>query len=261
MADDEGHWRTRAVEDFLRTVYELQQGISPVTTTQIGRRLHVTAPSVHDMIRRLGPRPADSDSLSQSYPPMPLLDHQPYHGVRLTPEGKLIALQVIRRRRLLKQYLVQKLGYGWDEVDPEADRLEHAVSERLTERLAIVLGNPQADPQGDPIPDKGGSVRPCAAEIALVDMGVGQHGVITRVADYSAELLRFLGDLGVQPGVELRVVDRSPLGDTVTVQIGSAASLYVLSELVASHLRVTHAPQRARKQALHPQPDVKAGIR
>lgn len=261
MKQDESHWRTTAVEDFLRTVYELQHTNTPVSVALIGRRLHIKSPSVSDMIRRLGVGASASEHPHGFYPPTPLLEHHPYRGVRLTPSGEQIALQVIRRRRLLELYLVQRLGYSWDEVDAEAERLEHALSEQLTQRLATALGNPHTDPHGDLIPTENGNLPSCGEDTSLVDMAVGQQGVITRITDYSPDLLHYLGDLGLRPGAALRVMGRSPLGDTITVQVDSASSSCILGTFIADHLRLACASQLDEKDSVPMHIEMKTSVR
>jgi DtxR family transcriptional regulator, Mn-dependent transcriptional regulator len=231
-------WRTRAVEDFLRTVYLLQQTTNPVATTSLTEALQVTAPSIVDMFRRLGARDDVASESSGLYPTTPLIEHVAYHGVCLTPAGEQIALQVIRRRRLIELYLVQILGFTWDEVEIEADQLEHDISERLTERLAVALGNPEVDPHGEPIPSTQGTL-PTHPDKSLADTSVGQIGIINRISNHSPQLLQYLAALGLRPGTEIRVVSRAPLGDAVTIQIGSPGTTYVLSTQVAAHLRLT----------------------
>src|SRR5581483_2136585 len=237
MEDEFSRWRTKAVEDFLRTVYILQQTTIPVPMTMISRTLRIKAPSVTDMIRRLGLRQSASQHPNGYYPPVPLLEHKPYHGVRLTSAGEQIALQIIRRRCLLELFLVQRLGYKWDEVEAEADRLEHDISEQLAERLASALGNPEADSHGEPIPTAEGRL-PVRGDQCLMDLTDGQGGIVSQVTDHSPELLHYLDDLGLRPGVELRVLNRSPLGDIITIQIDTPSNTYILSSQVASHLRL-----------------------
>jgi DtxR family Mn-dependent transcriptional regulator len=240
-------WRTRAVEDFLRTVYGLQQTTVPVPTTLISRALHIAPPSVTDMIRRLAVGQSTSEPPSAFCPPMRLVDRRPYCGVRLTAAGEKVALQVLRRRRLLELYLEQRFGYAWDEVDGEADRLEHDVSEHFTERLATVLGNPIVDPHGDPIPTADGSLPTDADDITLTKLAVRQQGQITRISNYSPTLLRYLGNRGLRPGVWVRMIDQSPVEDTVTVRADGETC--TLSVDVANHLHVT---------CEQPQPDPQA---
>src|SRR5579871_6455628 len=169
--------------------------------------------------------------------PAPLLDYKPYHGVRLSPEGEKIALEVIRHHRLIELYLVQALGYSWDEVHEEAERLEHHISEKLEARIAAALGNPQIDPHGDPIPALDGSI-PARDQMLLADLPVDRHGTVSQITDQTPEVLRYLSDLGLVPGAETRVTQRSPLNDTVSIAVGD--STHTISTQVARKVRVTH---------------------
>jgi DtxR family Mn-dependent transcriptional regulator len=124
---------------------------------------------------------------------------------------------MVRRHRLIEAYLVEFLGYSWDAVHPEAERLEHAVSDTLVERMAVALGHPAVDPHGDPIPDADGFVRELACT-PLADIAVGQTVEIRRVDEREPERLRYLGELGLVPGVVVTVRDRQPFGGPVTVE-------------------------------------------
>ena len=135
---------TRSVEDYLKTIYRLSLDGQPAATSEIARVLELAPPSVSGMIRRLSEQG--------------LLAHVPYRGVELTAEGRRAALRMVRRHLLIEAYLVARLGYTWDTVHEEAERLEHAVSDALIERMAVALGNPKFDPHGDPIPDDQGHV-------------------------------------------------------------------------------------------------------
>src|SRR5919205_2184301 len=139
---------TRSVEDYLKAIYRLSPRGRPASTSEIAHLLELSAPSVSAMVKRLSEHG--------------LLEHVPYRGVQLTAEGRRAALKMVRRHRLIEAYLVEFLGYSWDTVHDEAERLEHAVSDTMVERMASALGNPGADPHGDPIPDADGSI----AEVA-----------------------------------------------------------------------------------------------
>ncbi|MBO9310151.1 MAG: metal-dependent transcriptional regulator [Chloroflexi bacterium] len=208
-----GEWRTPAVEDFLKQVYLIQQQVDPVPTMLIARALDISAPSATDMIKRL--------SSGESCPQ--LLKHAPYRGVRLTEAGEKIALEIVRHHRLLELYLTQKLGFSWDEVHEEADRLEHHISERLEARIADVLGHPELDPHGDPIPAPDGTVV-LPELVLLADLAIAQRGTVSRILDQSPEVLRYLSELGLVPGVLVVLADRAPLNDTLQVRIGSRAA-------------------------------------
>src|SRR5512141_850021 len=131
---------SEAIQDYLKAIYELSQNGEPTSTNRIAERLNVRAASVTGMIKRLA-----------SMEP-PLVDYHKHHGVRLTQEGQRVSLQILRKHRLLELFMVQILGYTWDEVHEEAERLEHAISFRFVDRLARLLGEPDFDPHGDPIP-------------------------------------------------------------------------------------------------------------
>lgn len=205
--------RTEAVEDFLKQVYLLQQQVDPVPTTLIAQALDIAAPSVTDMIKRLS-------EANEGIPP--LLDYTRYKGVTLTPLGEKIALEVIRHHRLLELYLSQALGYSWDQVHAEAEKLEHHISEQFESRIADALGNPELDPHGDPIPALDGTVTDVGLTL-LSELPVGQNATISRITDQSPEVLRYFSDLGLTPGVKIKLTERAPLGDTVSVCIDPQA--------------------------------------
>src|SRR3954451_10224042 len=135
---------TRSVEDYLKAIYRLSPEGRPASTSEIAHLLELSAPSVSGMVKRLSE--------------LGLLEHVPYKGVQLTAEGRRAALRMVRRHRLIEAYLVQFLGYSWDTVHEEAERLEHAVTDQLVERMAGALGHPTTDPHGDPIPSAYGFI-------------------------------------------------------------------------------------------------------
>ncbi len=217
--------RSESVEDLLKAVYMLQREVDPVPTTLLAKSLNISAPSVTDMVKRL------SDATAHT----PLLEHRPYHGVRLTEQGEKIALEVIRHHRLIELYLSHALGYSWDEVHKEADKLEHVISEQFEARIAAALGNPSLDPHGDPIPALDGTIH--AANLTFAsDLAVGDTAIVSRIADQSAEVLRYLSDLGLKPGAEVRITAKSPLNDTLTLH--SAGAEHTISAAVAHTLLV-----------------------
>lgn len=196
---------TKEREDYLKTIYHLQHEENPVRTTTIARALGVEPASVTGVIKRLSE--------------LNLLYYEPYKGVSLTDDGRRIALEVIRHHRLIELYLIEKLGYSWDEVHDEAERLEHAVSPLFIERISTAMGNPEIDPHGSPIPTKDGQISPRAG-IALSELTVGQGGRVARVNDEDPDLLRYLGDLGMVPQVDLVVLEVAPFGGPIRVKVG-----------------------------------------
>ncbi|GAB4478364.1 MAG: metal-dependent transcriptional regulator [Anaerolineae bacterium] len=199
--------RTRGREDYLKTIYTLQRTSSPVRTTDIARALGVEPASVTGVIKRL----AELD----------LLEYAPYKGVTLTDKGLKVALEVIRSHRLIELYLVEALGYTWDEVHEEAERLEHAVSPRFIARIEAALGYPETDPHGAPIPTEDGTIRP-RSENPLSSLKVSESGTITRVTDEDPGLLRYLDSLGIRPGEQVTVLSVAPYGGPIQLLVGEA---------------------------------------
>ena len=195
---------TRSVEDYLKAIYQLSPEGRPASTSEIAHLLALSAPSVTGMVKRLSEHG--------------LLEHIPYRGVQLTEEGRRAALRMVRRHRLIEAYLVDFLGYSWDTVHAEAERLEHAVSDTMIERMAAALGNPTVDPHGDPIPDADGSIHELACT-ALSDVPIGDTVEIQRVHESQPERLRYIASLGLRPGVQVTVVDRQPFDDLVTIEV------------------------------------------
>jgi DtxR family Mn-dependent transcriptional regulator len=196
---------TRAVEDYLKVIYKLQQSGSRVSTAAIAAKLDVAQASVTGMIKKLAE--------------MKLASYTPYYGVRLTPEGEKVALEIIRHHRLLELYLAEAMGYSWDKVHEEAERLEHVISEEFEERMDELLGRPTHDPHGAPIPTKDGKVEESEA-MPLSEVPAGARVAIKRVSDQNAEKLRYLADLGLTPKVELVVVEKAPFNGPILVRIG-----------------------------------------
>lgn len=194
---------TRSVEDYLKAIYRLSLSGQPASTSAIAHALELAPPSVSGMIRRLSEQG--------------LLEHVPYRGVELTALGKRAALRMVRRHRIIEAYLVGMLGYTWDTVHEEAERLEHAVSESLIERMAEALGNPRFDPHGDPIPGPDGEI----AELLytpLNEIPVGETAEIRRVDTSHAGRLRFLADRGLTPGARVKVVERDPFNGPIMLE-------------------------------------------
>jgi len=198
---------TAPVEDYLKAVYELERAGEPAATTDLASRLRVAPASVTGMVRRLAGQG--------------LLTHQRYRGVRLTASGRQAALRTIRRHRVIEAYLVRALGYRWDEVDAEAERLEHAVSDRFVDRMARAIGEPTVDPHGAPIPSREGAVAE-AWYRSLAELEAGLSADVMQVSDDDPSLLRYLDDLAIRLGSTVRVVERAPFGGPITIEIGRA---------------------------------------
>jgi DtxR family transcriptional regulator, Mn-dependent transcriptional regulator len=195
---------TRSVEDYLKVIYSLSPEGRTASTSDIAHRLELSPPSVSGMIKRLS---------EQGY-----LEHIPYKGVQLTAEGRRTALRMIRRHRILEAYLVARLGYTWDAVHAEAERLEHAVSDGLIERMAEALGNPDADPHGEPIPTAEGWIEEVEG-IPLAEVAAGQTVAVRRVTAGDPDRLRYLASVGLQPGALVTVLERQPFSGPLTLRV------------------------------------------
>ena len=200
--------RTEAVEDYLKTIYLAETEHGEVTTVALAARLEVSAPSVTGMLKKLAE--------------LKLVKHEPYHGVTLTPAGRKIALEVIRHHRLLELYLAEALGYSWDKVHAEAEKLEHHISEEFEDKIAALLGNPVTDPHGDPIPAKDGTIPP-QNTVRLPDANAGESVLVTRVTAQNAEQLTYLGSLGIRPDASITVVHKAPFDGPVHLRVGTTS--------------------------------------
>lgn len=197
----------QAIEDYLKTIYTLCEEESPVSTSRIAAARDVRPASVTSMLQRL-------DKLN-------LVHYEKHYGVTLTDAGEKVALEVIRHHRLIELYLIEALGFAWDEVHEQADLLEHVISEKLEERIAAYLGHPTVDPHGDPIPTKEGTM--ISVEVApLATLSEGETAVVARIIDdANSEMLRYLAELELTPGTQLQVVEVAPFDGPITIRIDS----------------------------------------
>ena len=194
-----------SVEDYIKAIYNAYSETGSVSTQDLAARVQVSAPAVSKMLKRL----VD----------LRLIEHSPYQGVRLTAAGEKMALEIVRHHRLLERYLVEALGYEWDEVHAEAERLEHHISEAFEERIDMLLGHPERCPHGDPIPSRDGAVAAIARQ-SLAEQSAPALLTIQRVRDEDAELLRHLKKLGLLPGTAIEFVTQEPFGGAYVVRVG-----------------------------------------
>jgi len=212
---------TRAQEDYLKALYHLHGDVKPVPTRDLAQRLGISSPSVSEMVTRLSAQG--------------LVEHDRYRGQQLTREGRKVALELVRHHRLLEMFLVQVLGYRWDEVHDEAERLEHVISERMEERIFELLGRPELDPHGHAIPSLSGKVKP-PSDRSLSQCKAGEKLVVQRVSDDDPARLREFERLGLLPGAHIQVTAASEFegpievrlkGRRVGVPLGLARALFV----------------------------------
>ena len=214
---------TPSVENYLKSIYHLQgQGDDRVKTKDLADELEVSHSSVTNMLK----------SLSEDG----LVDYEPYRGARLTDAGIAAALKVIRNHRLIEIFLVKTLDFEWDEVHEEAERLEHAVSDKLAERIDRFLGRPKNDPHGDPIPTADGEIAHPDG-VPLDEIDAGETVRIERVLDQDPEVLRYLDSIGLTPNTELHVDEVIPIDGQMSIALDQESR--TVSKALASRLLVT----------------------
>ena len=220
---------TPSVEDYLKAIYRLSPQGRPAATSEIAQRLELSPASVSGMVKRLSEQG--------------LLEHIPYKGVQLTPDGRRAALRMLRRHRLIEAYLVAFLGFSWDTVHDEAERLvrwsirtRNLYDERrpLADRMAAVLGHPTVDPHGDPIPTSEGDILELAST-PLAEVPAGATVVVRQVEEGQPERLRYIASIGLRPGVEVTVVDHQPFQGPITISV--EGSTHVIGHELAQVVR------------------------
>jgi DtxR family Mn-dependent transcriptional regulator len=217
---EEGHRLvlSEAQEDYLKQIFILGEDRKKVSTQALAHRLEVRPASVTEMVGRLAQ--------------LGLVEHVRYRGVSLTDSGRRVALEMLRHHRLLETFLVEVLGYGWDQVHEEAERLEHVISERFEARIAEAVGHPTRDPHGDPIPAADLSLPLEAAPVSLAELPAGARGTLARVGLQDRENLDLLGRLGLAPGSSIEVIAAE--GAALRVRVGGES--FLLPEFLAERL-------------------------
>jgi DtxR family Mn-dependent transcriptional regulator len=212
------------MQEYLRAIYQLQEEQSPVSTTDLAASMKVAPASVTGMIRKLHDRG--------------LVEYVPYKGVALAPAGRQEALRLVRAHRLWELFLTEVMDLPWDEVHEEAHLLEYATSDRLADRLAEFLDQPQTDPHGHRIPTREGALAPRRC-LPLTKVDIGHAVALLEVPDGNPELLRYLGDQGLYPGAEILVVAVDPFNGPLTIRVGDNER--ILGRELAGKLMVTYA--------------------
>lgn len=207
---------TISIQDYLKHIYELTESGESASTNALAEKLNIRAPSVTGMIQKL----------ASSKPP--LVEYQKHQGVTLTKEGKKAALEVIRHHRLLEAWLVRTLGYSWDEVHEEAEKLEHVISEDFERRIAAAMGHPLRDPHGELIPTADLKM-PLEDSTPLSALRPNQKGTVQCVKAADTELLRHLESLGLIPGAEIEIKEYSQFDHNLTVKIGRKTAVLGLN--------------------------------
>jgi DtxR family Mn-dependent transcriptional regulator len=210
-----------AVQDYAKSIWSLSRRTDgAVSTSALAERLGVSPASASAMVKRL-------ESLG-------LAAREPYRGVRLTPAGERVALEVVRHHRLLELYLAQALDVPWDRVHAEAEVLEHAISPELSDRISDALGNPTLDPHGDPIPGPDGRIEEPATR-PLAELEAGESGTFVRVSDSDPDMLRYLSERGISPGDRFEVLEKEPFEGPISVRFG--VTVHVLGGALTRAMR------------------------
>jgi DtxR family Mn-dependent transcriptional regulator len=194
-----------SVEDYIKAIYKAHAESGNVATLELAERLGVSAPAVSKMMRRLSE--------------LKLITHTPYQGVKLTRAGEKLALEIIRHHRLIELYLVEAMGFSWDSVHEEAERLEHHISEEFEDRIDQLLGHPTACPHGDPIPTRAGTIARTSNR-SLAHQRSPARLIVRRVSDEDANLLRHLQEVGVTPGTAIEFVTQEPFDGPLVLRVG-----------------------------------------
>lgn len=221
--------QTRSIEDYIKGIYKLQNKEKPVSTSVLAKYLGIGDGSVTDMLKKLSGKK--------------LVRYEPYQGVTLTEAGRRLAMTMVRRHRIWEMFLVRYLGYAWDEVHDEAERLEHATSDEMERRLDALLGYPSVDPHGDPIPTPDGKIHGTIS-LPLSEFDNGDRVVILRVSDDHPEILQHASKLGLTLAADLEIRDKTPFDGSMIVRIGRKDRF--ISRRVAESIFVE--PYDARKE-------------
>lgn len=196
---------TQATENYLKAIYKLEQRCSNVSPSDLAHALHISPASVSNMLKKL-------DDVG-------FVRHEPYRSVTLTDRGRMKALSVIRNHRVLEMYLSKILGLSWDEVDQEAEVLEHLVSETLIEAMDQALDHPRFDPHGSPIPDAHGKIPAEPPAFALSDLELEAPAKVWRIQDAADDVLRYLSKLDITPGARIAILERAPFGGPLMLAV------------------------------------------
>ncbi|MBY5950248.1 MAG: metal-dependent transcriptional regulator [Cyclobacteriaceae bacterium] len=215
---------TVAEENYLKAIYHLsEEGTKSVSTNDIAAEMKTKPASVSDMLRKLSEKE--------------VISYRKYYGVNITPEGKKLALQTVRKHRLWEVFLVEKLNFAWDEVHEVAEELEHIQSPLLIQRLDAYLNYPKFDPHGDPIPDEFGDVK-ARPRVPINEMEVNQSGQIVAVKDSSAAFLRYMDKVGAYIGARVKILDKVEFDGSVEILVDQKKNVFMSKDVAANILAI-----------------------
>ncbi|MDR0594260.1 MAG: metal-dependent transcriptional regulator [Bifidobacteriaceae bacterium] len=215
-------------QDYLKVIWSIREWHpdEPVTTSSLATRLQVSPSTVSEAVKRLAERG--------------LVRHDPYASIELTPDGERLALAMVRRHRLLETFLVEQLGFGWDEAHDDAEILEHAASDRFVAAIDKLLGHPRRDPHGDPIPNDDGVIaRPAAQPLAAAP--APSAVLVERISDANPAMLRYFASIGLLPEAAITLVDRRDFAGVLTIRVEASGELVELGDIAAQSVWVSPA--------------------
>ena len=219
-------------ENYLKAIFHLQQEQLSVSTNALAQALHTKAASVTDMLKKLKAQK--------------LLHYEKYKGVKLTIEGRKIAILIIRKHRLWEYFLVHKLGFGWEEVHEMAEELEHVTSKKLIDRLEEFLGFPETDPHGDPIPDLQGRMA-VSKQVNLADMPVNTVCIVSNIGDQTSEIMELLNHKNIRIGTKMEVKKKFSFDHSLEIKLRNQPA-FTISEHLAKNLFVKQEEVSADKK-------------
>lgn len=218
---------SRAAQDYLKAIYRLTSAGQPTGTVELAECLGVSPAAVTSMLSKLA-----------AHQPK-LVEYRKHLSVNLTQEGRQAALEIIRRHRLLEQFLFKILEYPWDMVHAEAEELEHSISPHFENRIAELLGEPLYDPHGEPIPSRLFELVERTDLVGLDDLGAGQTSIVRQVDSHRSELVGYLKQIGLQPGTKIRVLQRNPFDGSQRIKLDERVDEHVISVMIAQAIQVS----------------------
>jgi len=226
MLNDHDNDFSHSIQNYLKIIYEQTRNGEPATTLGLATALNIRSPSVTNMLQKL----------AKNYPD--LVIYRRHYGILLTTEGEKKALQIIRRHRLIEEFLFRVLNYPLEKIHPEAEELEHAVSSFFVERIANLLKDPSFDPHGHPIPDRDLKMAETRNLRLLSELKPGQSGVTRLISDQEPELLVFLEEIRLLPGKRIKIVQLNPIDGTQQVEVIETRQKYVLGHNISGRIHV-----------------------
>lgn len=215
-----------SAQDYLKAIYTQTRSGQPTSTMTLAKALEIRSASVTNMLQKL----------AENHPE--LVTYRKHYGVALTPEGEKVALRIIRRHRLIEQFLYQILEYPLEKIHQEAEILEHTISPYFIDRIAQLLNEPAFDPHGHPIPDSNLILEDLRKLVRLIDLHPGDNGIVRQISDQNHDLLIFLRSIGIHPGTEIKVLQVNPIDGTQQIMLVNSNQTQVLGKSISNYIQV-----------------------